>query len=55
MKSQGWGRIVTFSSSGAFTGHADSTFAYAAYAAAKAGVTGLTRQLSRELAKHDTQ
>jgi NAD(P)-dependent dehydrogenase (short-subunit alcohol dehydrogenase family) len=52
MKRQAWGRIVTFSSIGAFTGHADSTFAYAAYAAAKAGVIGLTHQLARELAPH---
>lgn len=52
MKKRGWGRIINFSSIGAFTGHVDSSFAYAAYAAAKAGVTGFTRQLARELAKH---
>ena len=49
MKRQGSGAIVTFSSIGASMGMPSSTFAYAAYAAAKAGVEGLTRQLAREL------
>ncbi|MDP3064677.1 MAG: SDR family NAD(P)-dependent oxidoreductase [Chloroflexota bacterium] len=49
MKKQHSGAIVTFSSIGASVGAAHSAFAYAAYAAAKAGVTGLTRHLSREL------
>lgn len=50
MKERGSGSIVTFSSIGAFIGMPTSAFAYAAYAAAKAGVTGLTRHLARELA-----
>jgi len=49
MKRQGRGVIVTFSSIAAVVGMSHSAFAYAAYAAAKAGVTGLTRQLAREL------
>jgi len=49
MKKQGSGRIINFSSAGADIGHQDSSFAYAAYAAAKAGITGLTRQLAVEV------
>ncbi|MHB1414838.1 MAG: SDR family NAD(P)-dependent oxidoreductase [Chloroflexota bacterium] len=49
MKKQGGGKIVNFSSIGAEIGRADSSFAYAAYAAAKAGVGGLTRHLATEL------
>jgi 3-oxoacyl-[acyl-carrier protein] reductase len=49
MKRQGSGRIVNFSSIAQEAGRPDGTFAYAAYAAAKAGVTGLTRQLAVEL------
>ncbi len=49
MKRQGKGTIVNFSSVGADIGRADGGFAYAAYAAAKAGVTGLTRHLAVEL------
>ena len=49
MKKQRSGAIVTFSSVGASVGMPHSGSAYAAYAAAKAGVTGLTRQLAREL------
>lgn len=49
MKQQGSGRIVNFSSIAHQVGRPDSTFAYAAYAAAKAGVTGLTRHLAAEL------
>ncbi len=49
MKQQGGGAIVNFSSIGSDVGRADGTFAYVAYAAAKAGVCGLTRQLAREL------
>ena len=49
MKKQRSGAIVTFSSVGASLGMPHSGFAYAAYAAAKAGVTGLTRQLAVEL------
>ena len=49
MKKQRSGAIVTFSSIGASVGMPHSAFAYAAYAAAKAGVVGLTRHLAREL------
>lgn len=49
MKKAGKGTIINFSSVGADVGHNDSSFAYAAYAAAKAGITGLTRHLAREL------
>lgn len=49
MKRQGGGKIVNFSSIAAEIGRRDSTYAYAAYAAAKAGVTGLTRHLANEL------
>ena len=43
-----WGRIVTISSQAAQSGAPDR----AHYAAAKAGVIGLTRSLARELAQH---
>ena len=49
MKARRRGAIVAFSSVGAFVGMPTSAFAYAAYAAAKAGVTGLVRHLAREL------
>jgi NAD(P)-dependent dehydrogenase (short-subunit alcohol dehydrogenase family) len=49
MKKQRGAAIVTFSSIAASVGSTNSAFAYAAYAAAKAGVSGLTRHLSREL------
>ncbi|MCL5107407.1 MAG: SDR family oxidoreductase [Chloroflexi bacterium] len=49
MKKAGRGTIVNFSSVGADHGFADSSFAYAAYAAAKAGIIGFTHQLAREL------
>ncbi|MHB1006948.1 MAG: SDR family NAD(P)-dependent oxidoreductase [Chloroflexota bacterium] len=49
MKKQGSGKIVNFSSIGADIGRSDGTFAYVAYAAAKAGVTGLTRHLATEV------
>jgi 2-hydroxycyclohexanecarboxyl-CoA dehydrogenase len=43
-----WGRIITISSQAAQSGAADR----AHYAAAKAGVIGLTRALAREYAAH---
>ncbi|MCL4534711.1 MAG: SDR family oxidoreductase [Bacteroidetes bacterium] len=49
MKRQGYGRIVNFSSIACERGMANSQWAYAAYAAAKAGVIGFTRQMAREL------
>jgi NAD(P)-dependent dehydrogenase (short-subunit alcohol dehydrogenase family) len=49
MKAQGGGSIVAFSSIGAVTGQPTSAFAYAAYAASKAGVTGFVRHLAREV------
>jgi len=49
MKRQGKGAIVTFSSIGQEVGSTTSAFAYAAYAASKAGVVGLTHQLAKEL------
>jgi 2-hydroxycyclohexanecarboxyl-CoA dehydrogenase len=48
MLEQKWGRIVTISSHAAQTGASDR----AHYAAAKAGVIGLTKALARELAPH---
>lgn len=51
MKKAGQGTIINFSSVGADLGHSDSSFAYAAYAAAKAGVTGFTRHLAKELGR----
>jgi 3-oxoacyl-[acyl-carrier protein] reductase len=49
MKKRRAGAVVTFSSVSAEIGQPHSSFAFAAYAAAKAGITGLTRQLAREL------
>jgi NAD(P)-dependent dehydrogenase (short-subunit alcohol dehydrogenase family) len=49
MKERGGGTIVSFSSTGAMTGSPTGAFAYAAYAASKAGVSGMIRHLSREL------
>ena len=49
MKANGSGAIVAFSSIGAMTGSPTSAFAYAAYAASKAGVAGLLRHLAKEL------
>jgi 2-hydroxycyclohexanecarboxyl-CoA dehydrogenase len=46
----GYGRIVNMSSVTALTG--GGIFSKSAYAAAKAGVIGLTRGLARELAEH---
>ncbi len=48
MKRQGSGRIVSFTSIACERGMNNSQWAYAAYAAAKAGVIGFTRQLARE-------
>jgi 2-hydroxycyclohexanecarboxyl-CoA dehydrogenase len=48
MVSAKWGRIVTISSQAAQSGAQDR----AHYAAAKAGVIGLTRSLAREFARH---
>lgn len=52
MKARGHGRIVNFSSIASYSGISDDRGAYAAYAAAKAGVEGLTRQLARALGPH---
>jgi len=49
MKKRKCGTIVTFSSAAAELGVSYSSFAFTAYAAAKAGIVGLTRQLTREL------
>ena len=49
MKKRRSGSIVTFSSASAEVGVSYSSFAFPAYAAAKAGVVGFTRQLTREL------
>jgi 3-oxoacyl-[acyl-carrier protein] reductase len=49
MKQRGSGSIVAFSSMGAMTGAPTGAFAYAAYAASKAGMSGLVRHLAREL------
>lgn len=49
MKEKGWGRIVNISSASGRRGH---PFAGSTYAAAKAGVLGLTKSLARELAPH---
>lgn len=48
MVDKGWGRIVTISSNAAQWGASDR----AHYAASKGGVTGLTKSLARELARH---
>jgi 3-oxoacyl-[acyl-carrier protein] reductase len=49
MRERGWGRIVTVSS---VTGPVASVPGQAAYAAAKAGLDGLTRTLAVELGRH---
>jgi len=49
MKKRRSGVIVTFSSAAAELGVSYSSFAFTAYAASKAGIVGLTRQLTREL------
>ncbi len=48
MKEREYGKIVNMSSIGYLGGHGQTN-----YAAAKAGVLGLTRSLARELAKHN--
>ena len=50
MKRRGWGRIVNVSSATGVYG--DTAVWSPAYAAAKAGVCGLTRQLAIELGRH---
>ena len=47
MREAGWGRIVNFSST---AGKSVSTIGGAHYTAAKAGILGFTRHLSREVA-----
>jgi NAD(P)-dependent dehydrogenase (short-subunit alcohol dehydrogenase family) len=49
MKQQGYGRIVSFHSIAVDRGYDNSEWAYSAYAAAKAGVRGFSRQLAREV------
>jgi 3-oxoacyl-[acyl-carrier protein] reductase len=49
MKVRGWGRIVTISSG---AGRSYSQTGILAYASAKAGLIGLTRQIARELGPH---
>jgi NAD(P)-dependent dehydrogenase (short-subunit alcohol dehydrogenase family) len=49
MKKQGYGRIVSFHSIAVDRGMDNSEWAYSAYAAAKAGVRGFSRQLAREV------
>ncbi len=49
MKRQGAGRIVSMSSLNAYTGGVTSAVSKFAYAAAKAGILGLTRALAKEL------
>ena len=49
MLEQGGGRIVSMSSLNAFTGGVTSAVSKFAYAAAKAGILGLTRALAKEL------
>lgn len=51
MKNMGRGTIINFSSVGADLGHGDASFAYTAYAAAKAGITGFTHHLAKELGR----
>jgi 3-oxoacyl-[acyl-carrier protein] reductase len=50
MLAQGGGRIVNMSSLNAYTGGVTSAVSKVAYAAAKAGILGLTRALAKELA-----
>jgi 3-oxoacyl-[acyl-carrier protein] reductase len=45
---EGWGRIISLSSQAAFTGSNN----HAHYAASKAGLSGLTYSLAKELGKH---
>ncbi len=52
MLAQGAGRIVNMSSLNAYTGGVTSAVSKVAYAAAKAGVLGLTRALAKELGPH---
>jgi 3-oxoacyl-[acyl-carrier protein] reductase len=52
MLAQGGGRIVNMSSLNAYTGGVTSAVSKVAYAAAKAGVLGLTRALAKELGPH---
>ncbi|PCI52649.1 MAG: short-chain dehydrogenase [Alphaproteobacteria bacterium] len=47
MKSQGWGRIILFSSQGAYTGGYNGS---AVYAMTKAGIIALVKSLAREYA-----
>ena len=49
MKKKGWGRIVNISSG---AGRSNSRSKVIPYAAAKAGLLGLTRQLAVDLAPH---
>ncbi len=49
MKRQGAGRIVSMSSLNAYTGGVTSAVSKFAYAAAKAGILGMTRALAKEL------
>ena len=49
MQAQGGGRIVSMSSLNAHTGGVTSAVSKCAYAAAKAGILGLTRALAKEL------
>lgn len=49
MKARRKGSIVACSSTGAMTGSKTGAFAYAAYAASKAGISGLVRHLASEL------
>lgn len=49
MRAQKWGRIINTSSTAGLA----STFGQANYGAAKEGIVGLTRQISRDLAKYN--
>ena len=49
MRSQKWGRIINTSSTAGLA----STFGQANYGAAKEGIIGLTRQISRDMAKYN--
>jgi len=49
MRAQKWGRIINTSSTAGMA----STFGQANYGAAKEGIVGLTRQVSRDLAKYN--
>lgn len=54
MQQAGGGRIVSISSLNAYTGGVTSAVSKFAYAAAKAGILGLTRSLAKELAPEIT-